>query len=98
LADLEELERKAAEKAAAAELDDVEFEDADDGDDDSEEEHDNYSDLVAANNMLVDCITMLNYMSNPDLCKTVTMRERNNMARFAKKVLDFVNMVDLSEE
>ena len=61
-------------------------------------EADPYTDLTSAIEMLSNCATLLNYMGNPILCKSVTKQERNNMLRVAINIVDFVNGVELPDD
>lgn len=50
-----------------------------------------YQDMLDAMSLLSKCMRLLDYMSDTDLCKSVTSRERVNMTHVADKVREFLD-------
>lgn len=66
--------------------------DSDEYDDDSGGEEELFSqDILEAFALLRKCTKMLDFLSDVDLCKGLTKRERESMGRLAEKVRDYLD-------
>lgn len=50
-----------------------------------------HNDMLDAISLLSKCMRLLDYLSDIDLCKSVTARERGNMVHVANKVREFLD-------
>ena len=88
MAKLEELE-EALGKSKVVELVDNEFEEDPDGG----EELLATQDVIEAISLLSKCMHFLDYLSDTDLCKSVTKREREGMGRLSEIVRTYLDEV-----
>ena len=67
--------------------------------DDKEEaegEDQTLSDLLDSLSLLSQCKRLLDYMSDPDLCKNLSKRERDSMSRLSEKLKDHLDALESS--
>lgn len=62
------------------------------------EEDQEIVDLHDAFFLLGKCRNLLNYVADPDLCKTFTKKEREAMERLSEKIKEYLDSVELSYE
>jgi hypothetical protein len=59
------------------------------------EEEDGYTEWDQAVALIKKAAVMLDYMSDPDLCKSVDRRERDAMFRFSEQLWEFVEEAEV---
>ena len=85
MTDLEEMEMTAAKVVTVP---DAEYPEV------GEEEDLLLQDILDAMSLLNKCMRLLDYMSDADLCKTITKRERENMSRLSEQVKAYLDEVE----
>ena len=86
MASLEDFEESQVKKVAEVEvLESDEF---------GPDEADIAQDILDALSLLSKCMHLLDYLSDPDLCKSVTKRERDSMSRLSESVRTYLDAVE----
>lgn len=62
--------------------------------DDEDDDDTMFNDLDAANDLLKRAAILLDFMSDPVMCRNISKRERDIMARFSDEIHDFTKEVD----
>lgn len=57
-----------------------------------------FNDILDSLDLLRKCMHLLDYLSDPDLCKSVTKRERDTMARLSESVDEFLDDAETKYE